>query len=67
MRTLLLIYRSVIVAVVITHSFILYDLSRDSVDLRHAGFVVYQQVQEITRTLRGLQGLKDVGASVSEI
>jgi len=67
MRTLLLIYRSVIVAVVITHSFILYDLSRDSIDLRHAGFVVYQQVQEITRTLRGLQGLKDVGASVSEI
>ena len=67
MRTLLLIYRSVIVAVLITHSFILYDLSRDSINLRHAGFVMYQQVQEITRSLRGLQGLKDVGVSVSEI
>lgn len=67
MRTLLLLYRSVVIAVLITHSYILYDLSRDSVDLRHAGFVMYQQVQEITRTIRGLQGLKDVGVSVSEI
>ena len=67
MRTLLLIYRSVVIAVLITHSYILYDLSRDSINLRHAGFVMYQQVQEITRSLRGLQGLKDVGVSVSEI
>jgi len=67
MRTLLLLYRSVVIAVLITHSFILYDLHSDSINLRHAGFIVYQQVQEITRTLRGLQGQKDVGVSVSEI